>query len=104
MQVGGGLGHRHPWLEPRDRRRVPAIASAFVRPCGEGNPQVAYVGEVESGRHHADHRPRPTIQWNRLADERGISGESALPQPVTEDDFVVPARRVFLSQKVTTER
>ena len=84
---------RRPRLIGRDAGTEPAVSEQVVlivlrallgRP-GRGNPQFfAGVGEIESLRHHADHRVRHAVEPDRLADEAGVSTEPAGPEPVAQ--------------------
>jgi hypothetical protein len=58
------------------------------------------AGQLEPRSEHADNDIRPTVESDRLSDNRGVAAEPPYPEVVAQHDRPVPSERVFPSEKV----
>src|SRR6266511_2445345 len=103
-------------LEPRHDAypsyiRIAEIRLASIK-CGLHHQRRPNVGRPphgfakESGRGHTDDGERMRLQCDALADDRYISGESALPKAVAQHRHRMRARRLVIGggQRATNDR
>ncbi len=84
------FAYRHALLEPADHAVVELAAASLTLPVAERHrypdagrlvvPLGAAAGELEARRHDADHRVRPAVERDRLADDRGVASVARLPE------------------------
>ncbi len=73
--------------------------AVILRAEGQRPPQLGAGRKGELRRHHPDHSCGLSIQDERAAEDCRIAPETALPQPVAQDDDSVFSLAFFLRRK-----
>src|SRR5262245_52601111 len=83
---------------------MPAVNLGFPRGEGHRRPQVEIrPAEAKCRGHHHNHGIALAAECNRLIEDFWIAAKPPLPQPITQDHYVVASRLVFFRQKVPTQ-
>jgi hypothetical protein len=83
---------------------VPEAVRRLFRREGERRPDLRAVGKVESERGDADDFVGLSIERDRLADDRRIAAEPALPDSMTENGSAMLSRSLFGGKESAAER
>ena len=105
--LGARLVDRDSWLELSDcGNGMPAVVLAILGGEGHRRPKIKLIvtaSEVKRRRHHANHGVALAVECDCLIQDFGIAAKTPLPQPVTQDHYVVVSRLIFFGQKVATQ-
>jgi len=101
--VGGGEGDAE--FEARDDLKiVVAAVGQFLLGEADRNPDFGFtVGELEAAGHHADDRGFFVVEPNLPADNLRITGKTAKPEAVAENDDRSGAGHVVFGKEVAAE-